>query len=150
MIFNFWGKKKGDKEDKEIDKKKKDLHFKETQYNLNEKLEKNEKKIQQFEKQIKINSKKALEAKRSGNKRKALQILAEVKRIKQKVVKISSYNTLLIKQMANIDNIAIDNDMANIMKDTNEVLNDASKDQEDNLAVIEDTIALNEDMEYNQ
>ena len=48
--------------------------------------------------------------------------------------------------MTNIDSVAIDSDMANIMKDTNKVLTDAQKSQEDNLEVIQDAVAINQEM----
>ena len=52
--------------------------------------------------------------------------------------------------MGIIDGQAQTNNMANIMKGTSDALKNAQKYQEENLEVIQDTMALNQEMQYNQ
>lgn len=43
-----------------------------------------------------------------------MRLLTEIKQLKGQVAKIDSYNTLMMKQLGNIDSVAIDADMGKI------------------------------------
>ena len=47
-----------------------------------------------------------------------MRLLTEIKQMKGQVAKISGYNTVLMKQMGNIDSVKIDADVADIFADT--------------------------------
>ena len=46
------------------------------------------------------------------------EMLTEIKQMKGQVAKISGYNTVLMKQLGNIDSVKIDADVADIFADT--------------------------------
>jgi hypothetical protein len=152
MFAKLFGKKEkmDPAKEKELEKKKNDLQIKESQNSLEKKIQENERKIEIIEQKIKNQTKLALDAKKAGQKSKALRLLGEIKKEKAKVVKISGYNTMLQKQMGNIDSIAIDTDMMDIIKDTNKVMEQQQKNQEENMEILQDAIAINQEMEYNQ
>ena len=60
----------------------------------------------------------ALDAKKANQKDKAMRLLTEIKQMKAQVAKISGYNTVLMKQLGNIENVKIDADVADIFADT--------------------------------
>lgn len=152
MFAKLFGKKpkKDPAKEAELNKKKNDLQIKESQHSLEKKIEDNEKKIEVIETKIKAKTKVALAAKKKGQKSKAMRLLGEIKKEKQKVIKLSGYNTMLQKQMTNIDSIAIDTDMMDIIKDTNKVMEQQQQNQEQNMEILQDAIAINQEMEYNQ
>ena len=59
-----------------------------------------------------------MEAKKANQKDKAMRLLTEIKQMKGQVAKISGYNTVLMKQLGNIDSVKIDADVADIFADT--------------------------------
>ena len=60
----------------------------------------------------------ALEFKKRNQKDRALRLLGEIKTMKANVVKLSSYNTMFLKQKGNLDTVAIDKEAADILKGT--------------------------------
>jgi len=59
-----------------------------------------------------------LAAKKANQKEKAMRLLTEIKQQKGAVMKISGYNTVMMKQMANIESVKIDADVADIFDTT--------------------------------
>ena len=47
-----------------------------------------------------------------------MRILADIKTMKANVVKLSSYNTMYLKQKANLDTLSIDKEAAEILSGT--------------------------------
>ena len=60
----------------------------------------------------------AIEYKNKNQKEKAIRLLAEIKTLKTNVIKLSSYNTMFLKQKGNLDTISIDKEAADILKGT--------------------------------
>jgi hypothetical protein len=63
-------------------------------------------------------NKLALECKKAGQKEKAMRYLTDIKAMKAQVAKISGYNTILMKNMMNLDSVGIDNEMADVFGQT--------------------------------
>jgi len=47
-----------------------------------------------------------------------MRLLTEIKQMKGQVIKISGYNTIMMKQLGNLDSVSIDSDMGNIFAAT--------------------------------
>ena len=59
-----------------------------------------------------------MEAKRAGQKDKALRILTDIKSMKMQVAKTSGYTTIMMKNLTNLDSVEIDSQMADIFEQT--------------------------------
>ena len=60
----------------------------------------------------------ALDCKKAGQKDKAMRYLTDIKAMKGQVAKLSGYNTILMKNMMNLDSATIDTDMADVFGQT--------------------------------
>ena len=47
-----------------------------------------------------------------------MRLLTEIKQLKGQIAKVDSYNTIMMKQLGNIDSVAIDADMGKIFDST--------------------------------
>jgi len=47
-----------------------------------------------------------------------MRLLTEIKQLKGQVAKIGSYNTIMMKQLGNIDSVAIDAEMGKVFDST--------------------------------
>ena len=57
-------------------------------------------------------------AKKANNKDRAMRLLTEIKQIKAQVAKMGSYNTIMMKQLGNMDAVAIDAEMGKVFDST--------------------------------
>ncbi len=91
--------------------------------------------MQRTEKKIKDLTRLAVQAKKSGQKDKALRLLTQIKTQRANNVKLQNYNIMITKQVSNFDAIGIDQDMADIFKDSNQVLENLQDQTEENMDV---------------
>ena len=73
--------------------------------------------------------------------------LGECKQIKKKIKKLTGYQTLLMKQVANLESIEIDSNMMDVFKDSNKVLEEAQQQQDEVLDTLEDAQDVNQEIE---
>ena len=111
---------------------------------------KNEALILALEKKIDEDSKAAKVAKASGQKEKAIRLLAEVKNSKTQLAKASNMSTLLMKQISNLETSGNDTKVGELLKDANAMLQKNMANQEQLMEVIQDTAQLNDEFDNNQ
>ena len=71
-----------------------------------------------FGRKLRFNKQLALQHKKANQKDKAMRLLTEIKQLKAGVTKITGYNTVMMKQLGNIESVKIDADVADIFADT--------------------------------
>ena len=60
----------------------------------------------------------AIAAKKANQKEKAMRILTEIKQLKAQAIKLSGYNTMMMKQLGNLESVQIDADIGDIFQKT--------------------------------
>ena len=121
MFGKLFGKKKPKEDPKkaaEMEAKKDKFELAKTKDDLDKKMEENRMRIETLETQIQAKTKEAITAKKANQKDKAMRLLTEIKQMKAKITKLSGYNTMMMKQMGNLENVGIDSDMTEIFAGT--------------------------------
>lgn len=133
-----------------IERKRAELNVHLSIEQLHKKLEDLEARMIAYDRRIHEQTHLALEAKRAGNKEKALRYLTTIKTLKNDLVKISGYSTLIMKQISSLESTKNDNEIAEIIKSTSKHLEQAQRQQESNMEVFEEAAALNAEFEASQ
>lgn len=153
MFGNLFGKKKkkiDPEKQKELDKKKNQLESENAVKQLDATIDKNQKRMDLLQERYEKKKREAALLKKKGHKERCLAAVREYKTMEKQMQQASTQNILLLKQKATLESVSIDNNMADQLKKTNAVLERAQKQQEENVDVIQDTIAINQEIDYNQ
>ena len=153
MFGRLFGKKKKkiDPEvQKDLEKKRREKGEAESQEKLESTIAKNEHKIATLEQKIAHQYKEALHAKKAGNKDKAIRVLTNIKNSKAQIAKYTGYNTMIMKRINDMDAMKTDIAMADIFKESNQILEKQQQDIEDVVEVFQDAQAISEEINYNQ
>lgn len=153
MFGRLFGKKKKeiDPEVKqELEKKKREKQEEESKEKLEKTIAKNEQKIAALETKIAEQYKGALAAKKSGQKEKAMRLLTNIKSSKAQITKLTGYNTMMMKRINDMDSMKTDIAMADIFKESNQILENQQQDIEDVMDTMQDAQALSQELNYQQ
>jgi hypothetical protein len=153
MFGRLFGKKKKEIDPevkKELEKKKREKAEEESKEKLEMTIAKNEKKIADLETKIGEQYKGALAAKKAGQKEKAMRLLTSIKSSKAQITKMTGYNTMLMKRINDMDSMKTDIAMADIFKESNQILENQQQDIEEVMDVMQDAQALSQEINYQQ
>lgn len=153
MFGRLFGKKKKEIDpevQKELEKKKREKNEEESKEKLEGTIAKNEKKIADLEAKIAEQYKGALAAKKAGQKEKAMRLLTNIKSSKAQITKLTGYNTMMMKRINDMDAMKTDIAMADIFKESNQILENQQQDIEDVMDVMQDAQALSQEINYQQ
>ena len=79
-----------------------------------------------------------------------MRLLTNIKSSKAQITKLTGYNTMMMKRINDMDAMKTDIAMADIFKESNQILENQQQDIEDVMDVMQDAQALSQEINYQQ